>query len=61
MLKLVGLEKEKVVDEKVLIDDNNRPTKFLWFLVLLELLFDAGVFCIIFALLKKKNSKSDCI
>ena len=28
MLKIVGTENGEVVDEKVIIDDNNRPTKF---------------------------------
>lgn len=61
MLKIVGTEHGKVVDEKVLLDDNNKPTKFLWFLVGCELLLDAGIFCILMAIFHKKKDSTDII
>ena len=48
MLKLVGLEKNgAVANEKILLDANDRPTKFLIGLALLELVCDVTLACIL--------------
>ena len=48
MLKLVGTGKNGAVeDERVLIDNNDRPTAFLLGLAALELTFDFVVACVL--------------
>lgn len=53
MLKIVGTEAGEILDEKVILDDDNRLTKFGWMLVVLDLLID---FCL-FSLFKKLFKK----
>ena len=46
MLKLVGTEKDgSIADEKVLIADDGRPTRFLIGLALVELACDIALAC----------------
>jgi len=48
MLKLVGTHKDgSVADERVLIDDNDMPTKFLVGLALIELTCDIVLACVL--------------
>lgn len=48
MLKLVGLEKNgTLANEKILLDENDRPTKFFIGLALLELVCDVTLACIL--------------
>lgn len=57
MLKIVGTENGEIVDEKVILDDNNKPTKFAWKLVLLEIVLDICIFSLIYSIVKKFNDK----
>lgn len=55
MLKLVGLEKNgKVADERILIDENDKPTMFLLGLAALELICDVTLACILARTVFKK-------
>ena len=55
MLKLVGLEKNgTVANERILHDANDRPTKFLIGLALLELACDVTLACILARTVFKK-------
>lgn len=53
MLKIIGTEAGEVLDEKVILDDDNKLTKFGWKLVVLDLAID---FCL-FTLFKKLFSQ----
>lgn len=52
MLKIVGTEKGKVVDEKVIITDEGKLTKFGAFLIVLDILADVGIYFLISKLIK---------
>ena len=47
MLKLVGTEKGKVMDEKVLITEEGKPSKWLIRFICIDVIVDAIVFCLI--------------
>lgn len=48
MLKLVGTDRNgSIADEKVLVDDKDRPTKLLLGLALIELTFDIALACVL--------------
>lgn len=56
MLKIVGEENGKVVDEKILLDEKDKPTKFLLKFIALDILCDLCIFSIfygIFSIIKK--------
>lgn len=52
MLKVVGTSHGKVVDEKILIDDSNKITKYGLVLLGLDLLADVGVVFLISKIIK---------
>lgn len=52
MLKIVGTSHGKVVDEKILIDDSNKITKYGLLLLGLDLLADVGVVFLISKIIK---------
>ena len=52
MLKIVGTEDGIVKDEKILITDEGKLTKFGIALIVIELLADIGVFLIIRSIMK---------
>jgi hypothetical protein len=55
MLKLVGTNRLGIVEnERVLVDDNDRPTKFLLGLAALELVCDITLACILARTVFKK-------
>lgn len=48
MLKIVGTHKDgSIADERVLVDENDMPTKFLIGLALIELACDITLACIL--------------
>ena len=48
MLKLVGTQKDgSVADERVLIDENGKPTMFLVGIALIELACDIAIACVL--------------
>lgn len=53
MLKLVGTEGHDIVDEKVIIDDNNRITPFGFKLILIDLVLDLSLLYLIGRLAKR--------
>lgn len=53
MLKIVVSEAGEVLEEKVILDDDNRLTKFGWMLIALDLVID---FCL-FRLFKRLLGK----
>lgn len=53
MLKLVGTENGEILDEKVIIDDDCKLTKFGWKLVILDIILDMCIFTLIHKLIKK--------
>lgn len=55
MLKIVGTENGEVLDEKVILDDNNRLTKFGWMLVAMDLVLDICLFNLFKKLFSKKK------
>jgi hypothetical protein len=57
MLKLVGTNPDgSVADEKVLVTDDNKPTKLLIGLALLELTTDITLACVLANTLFKKKA-----
>lgn len=52
MLKIVGTDKDKVVDEKVIITDEGKITKFGAALVALDILEDIGIVYLISKIVK---------
>ena len=57
MLKLVGTRADgSVADERVLIDDNDRPTRFLVGLALIELACDIALACVLARTVFKRRS-----
>lgn len=52
MLKIVGTENGKTVDEKVIISDEGKITKFGAFLICLDILADIGIFFLISKIVK---------
>ncbi len=52
MLKIVGTSHGKVVDEKILIDDSSKITKYGLLLLGLDLLADVGVVFLISKIIK---------
>lgn len=52
MLKLVGTEHGKIVDEKVILDDNDKPTQFALKLVVLDVILDVCLFTIFYSIVK---------
>lgn len=52
MLKLVGTENGEVVDEKVIIDDDNKPTNFALKLVVIDILLDICLFTLFHSIAK---------
>lgn len=56
MLKLVGTENDEIVDEKVIIDDNNKPTNFAFKLIVIDLIFTACT-CILLSSVAKLFKK----
>lgn len=52
MLKIVGTSRGKVADEKILIDDSNKITKYGWILIGLDLLADVGVIFLVSRMIK---------
>ena len=56
MLKLVGTERNgNVADELVLLGDDDKPTKALLGLVILELTFDIALACVLAKTVFKKG------
>lgn len=53
MLKIVGTENGKTIDEKVIISDEGKITKFGVFLICLDILADIGIFFLISKIVKK--------
>lgn len=53
MLKIVGTEHGEVVDEKVIITDDGKLTKFGIAIVCMELIADVGIFFLISKIIKK--------
>ena len=48
MLKIVGTNKDgSVADEKVLLGDDGKPTRFLMGIVLIELACDVALACLL--------------
>ena len=55
MLKLVGTNRQGAIeDERILINDNDRPTAFLLGLAALELICDVTLACILAKTVFKK-------
>lgn len=52
MLKVVGTEYDEIVDEKVIITDEGRITKFGVMLICLDILADIGIFVLISKIVK---------
>ena len=52
MLKLIGTENGEVVDEKVILDDDNKPTGFFLKLLICGLLLDVTVFTLVGTLIR---------
>lgn len=55
MLKLVGTEAGEVLDEKVILDDNDKLTSFGWKLVVLDIVLDICLFTLFRKLFKSKK------
>lgn len=53
MLKIVGTEGQRIVDEKILIDDHNKITKFGAALCIFDLMTDIAFFILLSKLCKK--------
>lgn len=61
MLKIVGTNGRRVEDEKILIDDKNKLTKYGAAILLLDILADIGLFFLlsrIIKLIKRKLEKA---
>ncbi|RKI42604.1 hypothetical protein D7V86_12745 [bacterium D16-51] len=57
MLKVVGTDHGKVVDEKVLIDDSNKITKYGIILIGLDLLADIGILFLLSKAVKRYRGR----
>lgn len=57
MLKIVGTEDHKVVDEKVILDDDNKITPFGLKLVLIDVVLDMCLFALISKFIKAIKKK----
>lgn len=57
MIKIVGLEKGKVMDEKVIITDDGKITKFGAALIALDILADIGIYFLIHKIVKLCREK----
>lgn len=53
MLKLVGTEDHDIIDEKVIIDDNNKITPFGIKLIVIDILLDMSLFYLLSKFVKK--------
>ncbi len=58
MLKLVGTEGHDIVDEKVILDDDNRITPFGKKLIVIDILLDLSLFYLFNKIAKKFRKKS---
>lgn len=52
MLKIVGTQNGEVLDEKVILDDDNKITPFGIFLIGAELIVDVAVICLVVKIVK---------
>lgn len=52
MLKIVGTDGRHVKDEKILIDDKNKLTKYGIIIIILDILADIGFFFIMSRIIK---------
>lgn len=57
MLLITGTENGKVVDEKVILDDNNKLTSFGLKLVIIDVVFNACLFTLVSSIIRKLNKK----
>ena len=57
MLKIVGTEDYEIIDEKVIIDDDNRITPFGIKLILLDVVLDMCLFYCLSRLAKRISKK----
>ncbi|MGN0436726.1 MAG: hypothetical protein ACI4D8_08870 [Wujia sp.] len=57
MLKIVGTEDHEIIDEKVIIDDNNRITPFGIKLMLIDIVLDMCLFYCLSRLVKRISKK----
>lgn len=57
MLKIVGTEDHDIIDEKVIIDDNNRLTSFGVKFILVDLALDMCLFYLISKIVKSVVKK----
>lgn len=57
MLKIVGTEDHDIIDEKVIIDDNNKLTLFGVKFILVDLVLDMCMFYLISRIVKRIAKK----
>lgn len=57
MFKLVGTEDHDIIDEKIIIDDNNKITKFGWKLMAIDIVADMCLFYLISKIVKMIRRK----
>ena len=57
MLKILGTDKNKVILDKEILNEDNRPTKFGICMIAAELAFDITVAVLISRMILKRNVK----
>lgn len=59
MLKIVGTNGKHVTDEKILIDDKNKLTKYGVIIILLDVLADIGFFFVMSRVVKTLKKRKE--
>lgn len=55
MLKIVGTDGNQVLDEKVIITDEGKLTKFVWKIIVIDIMLDLLIFTVLRKIFMRKK------